>query len=112
MFSFFRKKSAPAPAADVTPTPAPVVPPVPEAAAQRAGWLAKLSSGLKKTGSGIAQVFTGTRIDDALYEELESALLMADEPTTAASRSRVYSCTDNCQLDDLARLMISCTEES
>jgi fused signal recognition particle receptor len=78
MFSFFRKKSVPAPAADVAPTPPPNVPPAAEAAAQRAGWLAKLSAGLKKTGSGIAQVFTGTRIDDALYEELESALLMAD----------------------------------
>jgi fused signal recognition particle receptor len=78
MFSFFRKKSVPAPAADGASTSAPVAPPEPEAATQRAGWLAKLSAGLKKTGSGIAQVFTGTRIDDELYEELESALLMAD----------------------------------
>ena len=38
----------------------------------------KLRNGLRKTGSSIAQVFTGTQIDDALYEELESALLMAD----------------------------------
>jgi fused signal recognition particle receptor len=37
-----------------------------------------LSLGLARTGSSLAQVFTGTRIDDALYEELESALLMAD----------------------------------
>ena len=78
MFSFFRKKSVPAPAADVAPAPAAFTPPISEAAAQRAGWFAKLSAGLKRTGSGIAQVFTGTRIDDALYEELEAALLMAD----------------------------------
>ncbi len=38
----------------------------------------KLRHGLRKTGSSISQVFTGTRIDDALYEELEAALLMAD----------------------------------
>ena len=38
----------------------------------------KLRHGLSKTGSSISQVFTGTRIDDALYEELEAALLMAD----------------------------------
>ncbi|HLO93894.1 MAG TPA: signal recognition particle-docking protein FtsY [Burkholderiaceae bacterium] len=38
----------------------------------------KLRQGLRKTGSSIAQVFTGTRIDDDLYEELEAALLMAD----------------------------------
>ena len=35
------------------------------------GWLAKLKNGLRKTGSTIATVFTGTQIDDALYEELE-----------------------------------------
>ena len=45
---------------------------------QRKGWLDRLKSGLRKTGSSIATVFTGTRIDDALYEELEDALLMAD----------------------------------
>ncbi len=44
----------------------------------RRGWLDKLRGGLRKTGSSIAQVFTGAQIDDALYEELESALLMAD----------------------------------
>ena len=44
----------------------------------RQTWLAKLRNGLRKTGSSIAQVFTGTQIDDALYEELEAALLMAD----------------------------------
>jgi len=46
--------------------------------APRKSWLDKLRQGLRKTGSSIAQVFTGTRIDDELYEELEAALLMAD----------------------------------
>jgi fused signal recognition particle receptor len=62
--------SAPPPAA-----PAPV--------AARQGWLAKLKNGLRKTGSTIATVFTGTQIDDALYEELESALLMSDAGVAA-----------------------------
>ena len=44
----------------------------------RNGWLDRLRGGLRKTGASITQVFTGTRIDDALYEELEAALLMAD----------------------------------
>jgi fused signal recognition particle receptor len=44
----------------------------------RTGWLDKLKAGLRKTGSSIATVFTGTQIDDALYEDLETALLMAD----------------------------------
>ena len=38
----------------------------------------RLKAGLRKTGSSIATVFTGTQINDALYEELEDALLMAD----------------------------------
>jgi fused signal recognition particle receptor len=49
-----------------------------QVAAQRRGWMERLRAGLRKTGSSIAQVFTGAQIDDALYEELESALLMAD----------------------------------
>lgn len=60
--------------------PAPAPAPAPESSPSmgRAGWLGRLRQGLARTGSSIAQVFTGTRIDDALYEELESALLMAD----------------------------------
>jgi fused signal recognition particle receptor len=90
MFSFFRKKS-PLPAADpaaelaasksspafVAPTvSAPVV--LAPVATTRQGWLDKLKAGLRKTGSSIATVFTGTQIDDNLYEALETALLMAD----------------------------------
>ena len=45
---------------------------------ERQRWLDKLTSGLRKTGSSISQVFTGGQIDDQLYEDLESALLMAD----------------------------------
>mgnify|MGYP001002205941 FL=1 len=51
--------------------------------APRKGWLDRLRSGLRKTGSSIAQVFTGAQIDDALYEELEDALLLADEGVKA-----------------------------
>lgn len=50
----------------------------PEAAGERKGWMDRLKAGLRKTGSSITTVFTGTKIDDALYEELEDALLMAD----------------------------------
>jgi fused signal recognition particle receptor len=94
MFSFFRKKAptpAPtAPAPEVLPAPtgsAPsVMPPessAPPQAPERSGWLGRLTQGLRKTGSSLAQVFTGTKIDDALYEELESALLMADAGVAA-----------------------------
>ncbi len=101
MFSFFRKKAPtppppalpeatpPSPAASVPAAPAAVVPapaaPAVPAAAPRQGWLDKLKAGLRKTGSGIATVFTGTQIDEALYEELESALLMADTGVKATT---------------------------
>ena len=101
MFSFFKKKP-PAPAAPADPAPVvapaaeqpaasppPPSPPAPVDAvveaeaspppqASRAGWMQRLRQGLRKTSTGIAQVFTGVRIDEALYEELESALLLAD----------------------------------
>jgi len=53
--------------------------------APREHWVSKLRSGLHKTGASISGVFTGTQIDDALYEDLESALLMADAGTGATS---------------------------
>ncbi|MBM3397526.1 MAG: signal recognition particle-docking protein FtsY [Betaproteobacteria bacterium] len=84
MFSFFKKKSPPAEVPSPTATAAASAAPnesVPTAAtapAARQGWLDRLKAGLRKTGSSITTVFTGTRIDDDLYEELETALLVAD----------------------------------
>lgn len=107
MFKFFKKKPplpvetavetavapvvAPAAAPTAgTPAAAPVVAapalvPViaPVTAPPRKAWLDKLKAGLRKTGANIAAVFTGTQIDDALYEDLEAALLMADAGTQA-----------------------------
>jgi fused signal recognition particle receptor len=76
MFSFFKKKS---PAADsiATPTGNTLATAEPQAR-PRASWLNRLGQGLKRTGQSISVVFTGTQIDDNLYEELETALLMAD----------------------------------
>jgi fused signal recognition particle receptor len=76
MFSFFKKKPLPG-------APVPEADALKAVPAERKTWLAKLKAGLRKTGSGIATVFTGTRIDDALYEDLESALLMADSGVKA-----------------------------
>ena len=59
----------------VTPIDIPVPGAVPP---ERQRWLSKLSDGLRKTGMNISSVFTGTQINEALYEDLESALLMAD----------------------------------
>ncbi|MCC2633156.1 MAG: ftsY [Ramlibacter sp.] len=90
--------AAPVPAPSPAPAPAPqarggligsaLVAPleIPTAAAippERQGWMDRLSAGLRKTGSSISQVFTGAQIDDTLYEELESALLLADTGVAA-----------------------------
>lgn len=58
------------------PAPVPVAP-------ERQGWMERLSAGLRKTGSNLSQVFTGGTITEELYEELESALLMADTGVSA-----------------------------
>ena len=51
----------------------------PVAATERkASWMARLKAGLSKTSTNLSLLFVGARIDDDLYEELESALLMAD----------------------------------
>ncbi|MFO1249996.1 MAG: signal recognition particle-docking protein FtsY [Inhella sp.] len=73
----------PAPQVAPAPAPAPVALPVvespqPKPEPSRASWLSRLKEGLRKTGSSLAGVFSRTRIDDALYEELEEALLLAD----------------------------------
>lgn len=87
---------APAPATVLTPAPAPSggligsalvkamdVPVAPPVAPERQSWMERLSAGLRKTGSNLTQVFTGGQIDDQLYEELESALLLADTGVSA-----------------------------
>jgi fused signal recognition particle receptor len=61
--------------------------------ADRAGWLAKLKTGLQRTGGAIAGAFIGAEISDTLYEDLEVALLQAD----AGADATVYL------LDDLQR---------
>jgi fused signal recognition particle receptor len=80
MFSFFKKKISPDAAlapSQTAPTES-IAAAASEAKRPRQGWLARLGQGLRRTGQTIGSVFTGTQIDEALYEELESALLMAD----------------------------------
>jgi fused signal recognition particle receptor len=48
------------------------------AAAQDASWLARLRQGLSKTGSQLAAVFGDVPVDEALFDELETALVSAD----------------------------------
>ncbi|MFM0753481.1 signal recognition particle-docking protein FtsY [Paraburkholderia strydomiana] len=54
-----------------------VPPPLQDASAKRS-WLTRLKTGLSKTSSSLTGIFVGTKIDEDLYEELETALLMSD----------------------------------
>ena len=47
-------------------------------ATQRASWVARLKQGLSKTRSNLSGLFGGSRIDESLYEDLETALLGSD----------------------------------
>ena len=92
MFSFFKKKPSPLSAAPGDAAAAAQPPPVAAATTdlatsspQRQSWLGKLKAGLGKTAAGIASVFGGSRIDEALFEDLESALLMADAGVSATT---------------------------
>ncbi|MDR6499065.1 fused signal recognition particle receptor [Burkholderia ambifaria] len=55
-----------------------IVPPPMQDASAKQSWLARLKTGLAKTGNSITGVFVNTKIDEDLYEELETALLMSD----------------------------------
>jgi fused signal recognition particle receptor len=50
---------------------------------ERQKWLDKLKAGLGKTANSISGVFGGSQINEALFEDLESALLMADAGVAA-----------------------------
>lgn len=71
MFNLLKK----APDPEKTEQPAP---PTQSTEQARPSWAERLKTGLAKTGRQMAELFGAGKIDEALYEELESALLMAD----------------------------------
>ena len=87
MFSFFKKKPPLAPDAGAETSAASPSDAVANTAAApaRQSWLARLKAGLGKTASGLSSVFGGSRIDEALFEDLENALLMADAGVSAVA---------------------------
>lgn len=97
MFSFFKRKPKDTPPSpdSIVPEAAPEPTPQPQSvtatpefeqqivsavtpAEQKKTWLTRLKTGLSKTSSNLTTLFVGAKIDDDLYEELESALLMSD----------------------------------
>jgi len=61
----------------------------------KTSWLSRLTSGLSRTGQSISTLFVGVKVDEDLFEELETALIMADagveatEQLLTALRARV-----------------------
>lgn len=90
---------SPAPAAieqaEPSPAPADIEPAAPAPAPARQSWLSRLKQGLARTGQNLGGLFVGVKVDEDLFEELETALIMADagmeatEKLLAALRARV-----------------------
>ncbi|MCG5077181.1 signal recognition particle-docking protein FtsY [Paraburkholderia tagetis] len=126
-----------APAAPVTRAPAPQAPNAPQAddtrkdseveleaveivpppaldANAKKSWLSRLKSGLSKTSSNIQSIFVNAKIDDDLYEELETALLMSDAGVDATEylletlrqKVRAERLTDAQQVKDALRQLL------
>ncbi|WP_449393219.1 signal recognition particle-docking protein FtsY [Eoetvoesiella caeni] len=79
----------------VQPAFAPVLQPVPEhepepaapaAVDRKSSWLSRLKTGLSRTGQSIGGLFVGVKVDEALFEELETALIMADAGMEATEK--------------------------
>ena len=51
--------------------------------AEKISWLGRLKRGLSRTGSSISAIFVGVKVDEDLFEELETALIMADSGVEA-----------------------------
>ena len=93
MFGFLRRKkpvppipelgeSASSPVGTLPIEPASQASPSPERSEPseppRTGWIKRLRAGLSRTSGQLAGLFGLTRIDEALFEQLETALLVAD----------------------------------
>jgi fused signal recognition particle receptor len=91
-----------------------VPPPEPEANAKRS-WLTRLKTGLSKTSSGLTGIFVGAKIDEDLYEELETALLMSDAGVDATEyllealreKVRTERLTDSMQVKAALRSLLA-----
>jgi len=59
---------------------------IPDEPIARTSWLARLKRGLSRTGQSLGGLFVGVKVDENLFEELETALIMADAGIEATER--------------------------
>jgi len=84
---------------------------------KKPGFFARLKQGLAKTsqnlGAGLASLFLGKKIDDDLYEELETQLLLADVgvETTQKLIKQLVADADRRQLKDAEALYVKLQDE-
>jgi fused signal recognition particle receptor len=80
LFSIFGSKRPPAETSATTEEPA----------AEKTGWFSRLKSGLAKTravlNTDVTELFSRHKVDEALFEELETVLLSADVGIRATTR--------------------------
>jgi len=78
--------AAPAAAPPAAATPPAAAEKPPAAPPEKASWLSRLKRGLARTGSSIGGLFVGVKVDESLFEELETALIMADAGVEASAK--------------------------
>ena len=88
------------------------VAPPSEEPARKKSWLGRLKQGLARTGQSLGSLFVGVKVDENLFEELESALIMADagieatEKLLTALRTRVRKE----RIEDAAKVKVALRE--
>ena len=65
---------------------APIVEEQAAAPVAKKSWLSRLKEGLSRTGQNLGGIFVGVKVDEDLFEELETALIMADAGMEATDK--------------------------
>lgn len=103
MFNIFKKDKAPVESTEP-------IPAIPTANVSAPSWTERLKQGLSKTrsqlGNQLASLFGGGKIDDAVYEELETILLTSDVgiSATEALLDDIKNRVKRQSLDDTSQL--------
>lgn len=84
----------------------------PGATPARSSWLSKLKSGLTKTRTNLAGMLGLIKIDENLYEELETALLTSDTGVAATERilTQLRTAVNTQRLTDGAQVKVALRE--
>ncbi|WP_225721805.1 signal recognition particle-docking protein FtsY [Candidatus Vallotiella sp. (ex Adelges kitamiensis)] len=91
-----------------------IVPPPATASSMKRSWFKRLKSGLNKTSSSLSGIFVGIKFNESLFEELETALLIADTGLDATTyllnalrqKVRIEKLTDAQQVKEALRQLL------